>query len=115
MRKCITNSLPIEISFEKFKEVSDDNSLLIDCRHLVDYETLHLDSSISLPLQQLSIRVPELDEYLHTSIFVYCRTGNRSGTFVRYLRSVGFTKCQAISGGIETWGREINQCYDIDS
>ena len=38
------------------------------------------------------------------TIYVYCKSGNRSGTFTLYLRSLGYSKCQSIAGGFEEWG-----------
>ena len=104
MRKSNGESIPIEISIDEFRKTFDTDAILIDCRVAVEYEASHLESSKLLPLQQLSVRSHELEQFQHSSIYIYCRTGNRSCTFARYLRTIGFTKCQSIAGGFDEWG-----------
>ncbi|MBC8200886.1 MAG: rhodanese-like domain-containing protein [Planctomycetes bacterium] len=96
------DTLPIEISFEDaigMKEVA-----IIDCRSTEEFEDGHLARAIHLPLQHLSIQIDDFPCSNEDTIFVYCRTGNRSHTFAVYLRSIGFTKCQSIAGGYSLWG-----------
>ena len=104
MCPCEADNLPIKITFESFQIDPIHDVLLIDCRTEEEYEAGHLEGAILFPLQQLSVRVSELEKYRDTPIIIYCRTGNRSGTFARYLRTIGFAKCQSISEGYETWG-----------
>jgi rhodanese-related sulfurtransferase len=96
------SELPLEIAFNEITFCSD--TIVIDCRTEEVYESSHLDHSINIPLQHLSIQVDDLPCKQDDSIFIYCRTGNRSATFATYLRSIGYTKCQSIIGGFESWG-----------
>ena len=107
MCDCSIGTLPIEITFEEFKEVFDKDALLIDCRIAEEHEKNHIDSSILLPMQQLSVRIQELEQHVNSSIYIYCRTGNRSCTFARYRRTIGYAKSQSITGGFDTWGERI--------
>ena len=110
MCQCDADNLPIEITIESFHITRTHDSLLIDCRSEEEHEAGHLKDAVLFPLQQLSIRVSELEQYRDMSIIIYCRTGNRSGTFARYLRTIGFSKCQSISDGYETWGASEPTC-----
>ena len=110
MCKSNKDKLPIEITFESFQQSKIDDACLIDCRTAEEHEAGHLKGSVLFPLQHLSIRVDELEEFRDHSIYIYCRSGNRSGTFARYLRTIGFLKCQSISGGFEAFGESQDPC-----
>ena len=97
-------TLPIEICSDD--ALNNKGVTIIDCRSTQEYELGHVDEAINLPLQHLSVQIDEFPCNCDDSIFVYCRTGNRSSTFAIYLRSIGFTKCQSIAGGYAQWGDE---------
>jgi phage shock protein E len=107
MSRSSTNKIPIEISIDEYHTSCTKDTLLIDCRTVEEYEEGHLEGAMMLPLQHVTVRVQELEPYRKVSIFIYCKSGNRSSTLARYLRTVGFLKSQSISGGYETWG-ELN-------
>ena len=100
-----TSTLPLEISYSDLLAV--ENTVIIDCRTCAEFETGHISEAINIPLQQLSIRKEDLPCSPEDSIVVYCRTGNRSFSFATYLRSIGFSRCQSIAGGFETWGEAV--------
>jgi rhodanese-related sulfurtransferase len=104
------SSVPIEITFDDFQSSFNPEALLLDCRTAEEHDDGHLDGAVLFPLQQLSVRVSDLDKYRTTCVFVYCKSGNRSLTFARYLRTLGFFKCQSILGGYETWGETNHKC-----
>jgi rhodanese-related sulfurtransferase len=78
--------------------------LIIDCRSPEEYEQSHMQGSVNIPLQHLSVQKDTFPCSKEDTFYVYCRTGNRSATFVTYLRSIGYTNCQSIAEGYETWG-----------
>lgn len=106
MQSGVNNQLPIEIGYTELS-ISNDR-VLIDCRPQDKFELSHLDGAINIPLQHLSIRTDDLPCNKDDVVYVYCRTGNRSTTFATYLRSMGFSKCQSITGGYELWGDSDN-------
>jgi rhodanese-related sulfurtransferase len=97
-----TGSKPIEIAFADLH--ANGTSPIIDCRSVEEYEKAHLEDAINIPLQHLSIRQDEIPCEKDAEFYVYCRTGNRSSTFVTYLRSIGYSNCQSIAAGFESWG-----------
>jgi rhodanese-related sulfurtransferase len=101
------SAIPIEISFESL--ASMQKPLIIDCRTTEEFEEGHLEHAINIPLQHLSLRKDDFPCECSDALYVYCKSGNRSGTFAVYLRTLGFTKCQSIAGGYESW-RENNEC-----
>jgi len=102
MQKPDNNTLPLEIAMEDVPTNKD--TIVIDCRTQEEYEESHLERSICIPLQHISLVANELPCTVDDPIFVYCRSGNRSATFATYLRSIGYTKCQSIEGGYSSWG-----------
>ncbi len=100
----------LEISIDAFRTSLTDDAILLDCRIAQEYEEGHLENAILFPLQHVSVRLQELEPYRNAPIYIYCNSGNRSGTFAMYLRSLGFSKSQSITGGIETWGETIESC-----
>jgi rhodanese-related sulfurtransferase len=97
-----TSTQPIEISIEEIGARKDVT--IIDCRSVEEYEEGHLPNSLNIPLQHLSVLVDDFPCNFDDQFYVYCKTGNRSGTFAMYLRTIGYAKCQSISGGYELWG-----------
>jgi rhodanese-related sulfurtransferase len=97
-----TGNKPIEIAFADLQK--DGSSSIIDCRSAEEFDQAHLKHAINIPLQHLSICQDEFPCEKDDEFYVYCRTGNRSLTFVTYLRSIGYSNCQSISAGFESWG-----------
>ncbi len=101
-----TGNKPIEITIE---DIANSLGVIIDCRSSEEYELSHMDNAINIPLQHLSIRQDSFPCRKEDTFFVYCKTGNRSNTFILYLRSIGYSNCQSIAGGFESW-RETKTC-----
>ena len=98
-----TGNSPIEI---EFASVPESGSCFIDCRSEDEFEIAHQDEAINVPLQHLSLRLDDFPFQKEDTFYVYCNSGNRSATFVTYLRSIGYEHCQSIAGGFETWGQQ---------
>jgi rhodanese-related sulfurtransferase len=96
-----TGSTSIEVPFN---ELSINGDIVIDCRSITEFEIAHLQDAINIPLQHLSLLQDSFPCKKDDVFYVYCRTGNRSCTFVTYLRSIGYSNCQSIAGGFELWG-----------
>ncbi|MBT5410042.1 MAG: rhodanese-like domain-containing protein [Phycisphaerae bacterium] len=101
--KANVNNTPIEIAYEDLP--SPCNSF-IDCRAVEEYEIAHYDGAINVPLQHVTICIDSFPYKKEDTFFVYCKSGNRSCTFVTYMRSIGFTNCQSITGGYQEWGQQ---------
>jgi rhodanese-related sulfurtransferase len=97
-----TGNKPLEIEFANLQ--TDSTTVIIDCRAVEEFEQAHLEHAINIPLQHLSIRQETFPCNKDDTFYVYCRTGNRSSTFVTYLRSIGYPNCQSIAAGFESWG-----------
>ncbi len=77
--------------------------------HLVDVREPHEHSDfniggILLPLGQVqTMQVDAIEDLKNQEVFVYCRSGNRSGQACLILESMGFTNLVNVSGGMLAW------------
>lgn len=79
---------------------SDRKHYLIDVRTEAEYESGHIPTALNIPYDEIADRLPTGDR--DALIVLYCRSGNRSGTAERTLRSLGFTNVVNF-GGISRW------------
>lgn len=70
---------------------------LIDVREEDEYAAGHIPASINLPLSKIESAQGEITD-LDTPLFVYCRSGNRSGQAVAWLKQAGYSKVKNIGG-----------------
>lgn len=61
---------------------------IIDVRETYEYEMEHIQDSINMPLSQFGNFVDEIKAIKGKKVF-YCRSGNRSGQAVSFLKSIG--------------------------
>jgi rhodanese-related sulfurtransferase len=61
-----------------------------------------LDGVVNIPVQELSSRLDELNAHKDQSIYVICRSGNRSRKASDLLRSHGFRAIN-VDGGMRAW------------
>lgn len=73
------------------------NAKLIDVREKDEYAAGHIPASINIPLSKIESAQGEITD-LDTPLFVYCRSGNRSGQAVAWLKQVGYRKVKNIGG-----------------
>ena len=73
------------------------NAKLIDVREKDEYAAGHIPASINIPLSKIESAQGEITD-LDTPLFVYCRSGNRSGQAVAWLKQAGYRKVKNIGG-----------------
>lgn len=78
-----------------FRAVS--GAVLLDVRTPQEYREGRIPGSRNVPLQQLDSVQEEIEDR-DTPLFVYCRSGNRSGQAVGLLESMGYTNVTNIGG-----------------
>lgn len=70
---------------------------LIDVREEDEYAEGHIPASINIPLSKIESAQGEITD-LDTPLFVYCRSGNRSGQAVAWFKQAGYSKVKNIGG-----------------
>ena len=73
------------------------NAKLIDVREEDEYAAGHIPASINIPLSKIESTQDKITD-LDTPLFVYCRSGNRSGQAVAWLKQAGYSKVKNIGG-----------------
>ncbi|NCT95342.1 MAG: rhodanese-like domain-containing protein [Chitinophagaceae bacterium] len=77
--------------------------------HLVDVREPHEHAEfniggILLPLGQVQImQVDAIEDLKEEPVYIYCRSGNRSGQACLILETVGFKNVINVSGGMLAW------------
>ena len=75
---------------------------LIDVREEDEYAAGHIPASINIPLSKIESAQGEITD-LDTPLFVYCRSGNRSGQACMMLETMGFSNVINLTGGMLAW------------
>lgn len=86
----------------------DKNILLVDVRTPQEYAEVHIPGSILIPLDTIKKDAEKKLTDKGATIYVYCRSGNRSGQGARILADLGYTNVYNI-GGITTWPYETEK------
>ena len=81
--------------------------LLLDVRKLADFngEQGHIEQAILLPLEELSQRLTELENYKNKTIITICRTDRRSSEAAKMLSNAGFENVQVARMGMTDWNK----------
>lgn len=87
--------------------------VLLDCRTDSEWAIGHLEHARLIPLQEMSLRMHELDDCKDRDIVVYCHKGARSLIITRLLRHHGFQHAKSMTGGIDRWSRDIDDSIPL--
>jgi rhodanese-related sulfurtransferase len=75
--------------------------VVLDVREPHEYADAHIPGVVHIPMGQVMERK---DEFINAkTVFVTCRSGNRSGRVVDALRAQGHTHVHNMAGGIRAW------------
>lgn len=90
-----------EVSAEDaFARSSSGEAAIVDVRELDEWDAGHIPGALHIPLGELEARWPELRAA--DSVIAVCRSGIRSATATKALRSVGIDAAN-LSGGMKAW------------
>lgn len=98
--------LPHEL---KYMIDSGRDFVFLDVRDEWEYELVHIEGAVSIPLGELPRRFRELEPV--DEIIVYCHHGMRSLDAACLLQQLGFKSVLSVVGGIDRWASEIE--YDL--
>ncbi|MCA9358695.1 DUF1573 domain-containing protein [Candidatus Kaiserbacteria bacterium] len=89
------------------KVQSGKEVVLLDVRTLEEYEELHLENALLLPVQELSQQslaaIGLGEDAKDKEIILYCRSGARSKTAYDIMKSLGYTNIASVAGGMVHW------------
>lgn len=85
-----------EFSYKDIDTIDPENSMLIDLRTPEETASGMIEGAVNIPLDELRDRLGEIDR--SKTIYLYCRSGQRSYIGARILTGHGF-KAKSLSGG----------------
>jgi len=91
--------------------------LWIDVRSAGEYEQGHLEGAILIPHHDIEEGVASLKIDQGATIYLYCRSGNRSGKAQKRLEAAGYTRVINV-GGLEdakSFSRQLLACADNET
>lgn len=108
----MVNIANAEISPKELKRRLDagEKLPLVDVREDHELAICKLPDNIHIPMNQLPVRMTELEKFKGQDIIVYCRSGGRSGQCVQYLRNAGFNAIN-LTGGILAWSDDVDPTF----
>jgi len=88
---------------EAFDLIQNKELLILDVRTPGEYAAGHIKNSVLIPLQVLETDYTKILDYRGKSVFLYCRSGNRSVGASKILIKNGFKKLYNLKSGINDW------------
>lgn len=85
-----------QVNVDKVRELVENKQFIIDVRERNEYESGHIKSAINIPLSELRERSNEIPR--HRTVYLHCRTGQRSYNAVLALQNLGFDNVYNITG-----------------
>ncbi|WP_173108126.1 sulfurtransferase TusA family protein [Bacillus sp. KH172YL63] len=86
-------------------KLSDEDTVVVDVREKAEYAFKHIPGAVSIPLGELDERAEELNK--DKTIYVVCRTGNRSDMAAQQLSQKGFTNVVNVVPGMSEWNGDV--------
>lgn len=99
------------ISMQEFQNnILNDKSIVLDVRTEEEYfgPLGHINGAILIPIDQLENRLSELEIYKNDTIYVVCRSGNRSNFGKDILNANNF-KAINVDGGMLAWKADTDE------
>lgn len=93
------------ITVDALKEILDagEKINLIDVREPHEHAEFNV-GGLLLPLGHIqSMQIDEIEDLKNLKVYLYCRSGNRSGQACLLLETMGFTDVVNVTGGMLAW------------
>ena len=74
------------------------NPILIDVRTQAEWDDGYIETAIHIPLDKISNTIEGVIEDKDQVIYLYCRSGNRSGQAEVALKSIGYVNAKNVGG-----------------
>jgi rhodanese-related sulfurtransferase len=104
-QKKLTLSQTISTAELKEKIGKEMDVQLVDIRTSFEYNRGHIKSARNIDYMGRGFREKFNSYDKNKPLYLYCRSGNRSGKAVQFLVQAGFTKVFDLQGGILEWNK----------
>ncbi|SHI77071.1 FAD-dependent oxidoreductase [Parasporobacterium paucivorans] len=85
-----------QINIDKVRGLVEDGTLIIDVRETYEFARGHIKGAINIPLSELRGRTDEIPK--DRTVYLHCRTGQRSYNATLALQNLGFENIVNITG-----------------
>ncbi|MCI9304400.1 FAD-dependent oxidoreductase [Clostridium sp.] len=85
-----------QINVDKVRDLVENGAYIIDVRERIEFEKGHIKGAINIPLSQLRERINEIPK--DETVYLHCRTGQRSYNAVLALQNLGYSNVINITG-----------------
>jgi len=97
-----------KVDVTTFKEALSTNSeiQLIDVRTPKEYNEGHIENALLIDFfsEDFKTKVQELNK--NKPVYLYCKSGTRSGKSSKILADLGFTEIVDLKGGFMAWSKQ---------
>lgn len=100
MNSVIKLLVALTILFSDYLWAEGKSSMIIDVRTQSEWDSGHLNKAVHLPLDLFESGIESIVKGKDTTVYLYCRSGNRSGKALKIMQRLGYTNAANI-GGIE--------------
>lgn len=99
-----------DIDVETFSKFANENKgIVVDVRTDEEFAQGHIDGAKQFNFFDESFEANIVKLPKDKPLYVYCRSGNRSGKATKFLVSQGYTKVYNLVGGYMAWSKEMEQ------
>lgn len=97
-----------EITIQQANALFAANSIPLDVRELLEYDTGHIPNARHIPRGMLEFQIANHPDFQDkdASIVVYCKSGGRSALATDTLQQLGFTNVQSMLDGFDGWSQK---------
>lgn len=84
-------ALILTILFSGYLWAEGKSKMIIDVRTLSEWDSGHIETAVHLPLDSFESGIELLVKDKEQRVYLYCRSGNRSGKALKIMQSLGYT------------------------
>ncbi len=95
-----------DVDIAEFKTLIAGNGILVDVRTPEEFAQGNIEGAANIDFlnSNFETKIQELDK--STPIYLYCRSGNRSGQSMKKMKALGFTEVSHLMGGYKAWSAQ---------
>ena len=101
-RRFQARKIPRYGAVDAAERVRSGSGVLVDVRTAGERSHLSIPGSLHIPMNQLAVRMSELERHRDKEIIFYCATGSRSIVAAVRAQKQGFSVAN-LEGGMATW------------
>lgn len=96
---------PNAISVAEAKQLIESNpdTLVVDVRTPAEFESVHIDGAINLPLDQVDAHLQRIVQDAGGRMILICQSGGRATQAQQKLAGAGLPEVSVMSGGMGAW------------